>query len=56
MAKDLKEVRLNLYLKDEALRRQLEDAAARSERSMHREIVYRLRQSLARPADEASAS
>jgi predicted HicB family RNase H-like nuclease len=49
-----KTTRLNLRF-DEALRQQLEGAAQRSERSLNREIVYRVKSTFERQPDEAAA-
>jgi len=46
--------RLNLRF-DEELRQQLEDAAQRSERSLNREIIYRLKRTFEREPIEAAA-
>jgi predicted HicB family RNase H-like nuclease len=47
-------IRVNIRF-DEELRQQLEDAAQRSERSLNREIIYRLKRTFEREPTEATA-
>jgi predicted HicB family RNase H-like nuclease len=54
MSKETDQVKLTVRIK-EALRKQLERAARRSERSLNREIIHRLKSTLERQPDEAAA-
>jgi predicted HicB family RNase H-like nuclease len=54
MIHSIKRARLNLRF-DETLRRQLEAAAKRTERSLNREVIYRLKQTFEREPIETTS-